>query len=146
MAVNEGRSLSEEKPERDYPMGSIHNFFLDVERELGRVRTASLIGVIAWVLVLLVLIRFAVHLAQMSEFTGGFPPVGFTGFFPPVGLAFDTVLFVLAIPLLCYSAYTLYAQHRFFQRWSRRFELLDQVEQKLLEEKKDHAQNNTLSS
>ena len=139
MAVNEGRSLNEEKPETDYPVESIHSFFLDVERELGRFRTASLIGVIAWVLVLLVLIRFAVHLAQMSEFTGVFPPVGFTGFFPPIGLAFDTVLFALATPSLCYSAYILYAQHRFFQRWSRRFELLDQVEQKLLEEKKDHA-------
>jgi hypothetical protein len=130
MAVNEGRSLNEERPERDYPVESIHSFFLDVERGLGRFRTASLIGVIAWVLVLLVLIRFAVHLAEMSEFTG---------VFPPIGLAFDTVLFALATPSLCYSAYILYAQHRFFQRWSRRFELLDQLEQKLLEEKKDHA-------
>ena len=130
MAVSEGRSLSEEKPERDYPVESIHNFFLDVERELGRVRTASLIGVIAWVLVLLVLIRFAVHLRQMSELAG---------FFPSVGQVFDAVLFALATPSLCYSAYMLYAQQRFFQRWSQRFELLDQVEQKLLEENKDHA-------
>ena len=122
--------MSEEKVERDYPVESIHAFFLDVERELGRFRTASLVGLIAWVLVLLVLIRFAIHLGQMSEFAG---------IFPPVGLAFDNVLFVLAIPLLCYSAYTLYAQQRFFQRWSRRFELLDQLEQKLLDENRDHA-------
>ena len=126
MIESEGEGMSE-KSEAHYPVESIHNFLLEVEKELRRLRIASLIGMIALLLILLSLIRFAVRLIEPAP-----PPPR-----PLVGLAIDTIILALAALSVCYSAYALYRQNRFFRRWGRRFELLREVEQKLLGEKND---------
>ena len=124
MIESEGEGMSE-KSEAHYPVESIHNFLLEVEKELRRLRIASLIGMIALVLILLSLIRFAVRLIESAPPPS--PPPR-----PLMGLAIDTIILALAALSVCYSAYALYRQNRFFRRWGRRFELLREVEQKLL--------------
>lgn len=119
--------MSEEKSETRYPVKSIHDFLLEVERELRRFRIASLIGVIAWLLILPSLIRFSVRLIELAEVSPR----------ARVELIIDMILLALAALSLCYLAYTLYRQNRFFKRWGRRFELLKEFEQKLLGEKND---------
>jgi len=113
---------SEENNETEYPIRSVHNFLLDVERELDRLRTASLIGVFAIVLILISLVRFA---ARLIEFNRMFPH-------PRMGITVDGALLVLATLSLLYSAYALYGQNKFFRKWGRRFELLEGVERRLL--------------
>jgi len=113
---------SEERKETEYPIRSLHNFLLDVERELDRLRTASLIGVFAIILILISLVRFA---ARLIEFNRMFPH-------PRIGIGVDGALLVLATLSLLYSAYALYGQNKFFRKWGRKFELLEGVERELL--------------
>ena len=89
---------------------------------MDRLRTASLIGVFAIVLILISLVRFA---ARLIEFNRMFPH-------PRMGIAVDGALLVLATLSLLYSAYALYGQNKFFRKWGRRFELLEGVERRLL--------------
>jgi hypothetical protein len=89
---------------------------------LDRLRTASLIGVFAIILILISLVRFA---ARLIEFNRVLPH-------PRMGIAVDGALLVLATLSLLYSAYALYCQNKFFRRWGRKFELLEGVEQRLL--------------
>ena len=89
---------------------------------MDRLRTASLIGVFAIVLILISLVRFA---ARLIEFNRIFPR-------PRMGIAVDGALLVLATLSLLYSAYALYSQNKFFRKWGRRFELLEGVERKLI--------------
>jgi len=120
---------TENKPETGYPVRSIHGFLHDVQNELERLRIASLIGVVACVLILLSLVRFALRLI---EFSTVFPRAR-------IGVTIDGTLLLLATLSLVYSVYALYRQNKFFRKWGRRFELLEGVEQKLLGQKNDGA-------
>ena len=117
----EGRRTNE-RTEDHYPVKSVHDFLLEVQGELGRLRIASLAGMAAWLVVSLVLIHLAMDLIEWGE--------------PFPRIAIDVVLLALAALSVAYSAYVLYRQNRFFRRWGRRFELLQGVEEKLLGEKK----------
>jgi len=110
------------RTEDHYPVKSIHDFLLEVQGELGRLRIASLAGMAAWLVVSLVLIHLAMDLIEWGE--------------PFPSIATDVVLLALAALSVVYSAYVLYRQNRFFRKWGRRFELLQGVEEKLLGEKK----------
>jgi len=127
--MSRDRDTTENKSEPGYPVRSIHSFLLDVQNELERLRIASLIGVVACVLILLSLIRFALRLI---EFSMVFPRAR-------IGVTIDGTLLVLATLSLIYSVYALYRQNGFFRKWGRRFELLEGVEQKLLGQKNDTA-------
>lgn len=115
---------TENKPESEYPVKSIHSFLVDVQKELERLRVASVIGVVACFLILLSLIRFALRL---MEFGGMFPHA-------QMGMRIDTVLLALATLSLIYSVYALYGQSRFFKKWGRKFELLEGVERRLMKD------------
>jgi len=117
----EGRRTNE-RTEDHYPVKSIHDFLLEVQGELGRLRIASLAGMAAWLVVSLVLIHLAMDLIEWGE--------------PFPRIAIDVVLLALAALSVLYSAYVLHRQNRFFRKWGRRFELLQGVEEKLLGEKK----------
>ncbi len=52
-----------------------------------------------------------------------------------MGILVDGVLLALAAASLLYSIHALYEQSRFFKRWGRKFELLDNAERKLLDGK-----------
>jgi Ni/Fe-hydrogenase subunit HybB-like protein len=120
--------LGEKEPESQYPMGSLHDFLYDVEKELKRFRRISIIGIVTSLFIIVALGRF-VYIR--------FPPPGpfiAPHFFMDM-LLFDLVIVILALTCIFYSIYALVAQNAFLKRWGERFKRLQALEQKLIEEK-----------
>jgi len=123
------KNLGNQNRETKYPIRSLHDFLLDVEKELRKFRIFSILGAIASVFVLLVLGRFIFVLLII---TGNIPrmlpkyPGGLT-------LGLDLALTIVALACLFYSLYTLMGQNAFLRRWGERFEEIRALEQKLLE-------------
>jgi len=125
------KSLRNQSKETEYPIRSLHDFLLDVEKELKKFRIFSILGAIASVFILLVLGRFVFVLLNI---TGNIPrmPARYPG--GPT-LLLDLALTILALACLFYSLYTLIGQNAFLRRWGERFEEVRALEQKLLEGK-----------
>ena len=123
--------LRNQSKETEYPIRSLHDFLLDVEKELKKFRIFSILGAIGSVFILLVLGRFIFVLLNI---TGNIPrmPSKYPG--GPT-LLLDLVLTILALACLFYSLYTLIGQNAFLRRWGERFEEVRALEQKLLEGK-----------
>jgi len=123
------KNLGNQSKETEYPIRSLHDFLLDVEKELKKFRIFSILGAIASVFILLVLGRFIFVLLHI---TGNIPRMApkYPGG-PTLGL--DLALNILALACLFYSLYTLMGQNAFLRRWGKRFEEVRALEQKLLE-------------
>lgn len=106
---------SDEK--RLYPVASLHDFLFELDKEWGKFRNGSLIGLVAsgTLFMLIVLLLF-----------------GFRRF--DLGLIEIGLLLVVGI-FLAYSIYAMYSQYRFFNRWERRVGLLRHLEDELMQEK-----------
>lgn len=113
--------MVEEKPERPYPLKSLHDFLTELDREWTKFKMGSLIGMITSGALLLFLIRLI--LLQLTR--------------PPLRALFDLDLLFLifAAIFLAYSMYALFAQYRFLSRWERRIGLLLHLEEQLIGEK-----------
>jgi hypothetical protein len=122
--------LGNEKPESEYPIRSLHDFLLDVEKELKKFRRMSIIGAIASLFILIILGRF-IHIRFLFTF-----PIVRPGIIKGM-LLFDLILIILALACLFYSIYALLGQNAFLKRWGERFKKLHTLEQRLLDEKKE---------
>ena len=122
--------MGNEKPESEYPIRSLHDFLLDVEKELKKFRRMSIIGAIASLFILIILGRF-IHIRFLLA-----SPIIRPGIIKGM-LLFDLILIVLALTCLFYSIYALLGQNAFLKRWGERFKKLHTLEQKLLNEKKE---------
>ncbi len=105
-------SEEKEKPERRYPLRSLHDFLYELDEEWDRFRTGSLIGVI--VSFALLLFSFARLLAALRN-----------------RAVFDLIFMIVIICALVYTVSALLAQHRFFRKWERRIGLLLHMEEKI---------------
>jgi len=123
------KNLGNQNKETEYPIRSLHDFLLDVEKELKKFRIFSILGAIASVFILLVLGRFIFVLLHITGNIPRMPPKYPGG--PTLGL--DLALNILALACLFYSLYTLMGQNAFLRRWGKRFEEVRALEQKLLE-------------
>lgn len=108
-------SGEEEKEETRYPLGSLHEFLYELDKEWGRFRTGSLIGVIVSVILLL-----ASFLLMLGALKGG--------------NILAAVFMLVIVGALVYTVSALLAQHRFFRKWERRIGLLLHMEDKILNE------------
>ncbi|MCJ2519439.1 MAG: hypothetical protein LN412_00625 [Candidatus Thermoplasmatota archaeon] len=118
--------MSEERP---YPVRTIHDFLSELDREWSRFRTGSLIGFLASVLVLFFILRWIVELLQRLRAAAVHPRL-------PLNVIpwLDLIFLVGAFIAVVYSAYALFRQYRFFERWERRIGLLQHIEKQLIEE------------
>ena len=108
--------MAEEKPERLYPVRSLHDFLSELDREWDKFRTGSLIGMItSCALLVFSVLRLLATLRQ--------------------GRIIDFIFMIIIVAFLIYSVNALLAQHRFFKRWERRIGLLLHLEEKLISEK-----------
>jgi len=119
--------MSEERP---YPVRTIHDFLSELDREWSRFRTGSLIGFLASVLLLFFILRWIVELLQRLRAAPFYPPLRGFNVIPWLDLIFLVGAFIAVV----YSAYALFRQYRFFQRWERRIGLLQHMEKQLMEE------------
>ena len=123
------KNLGNQSQETEYPIRSLHDFLLDVENELKKFRSVSILGIIASIFILLDLGRFIFVLLHVSGRIPRMPP-NYPG--GPT-LLFDLALTILALACLLYSLYALVGQNAFLRRWGERFEEVRALEQKLLE-------------
>lgn len=120
----------EKEAESSYPIKSFHEFLLDVENELRKVRRVAIIGIVASLFILVIFVRF-IYIRFL--------------FFPPIIrprltrgiLLFDSILIIVALVCVFYSIYALVGQNTFFKKWEIRFSKLHVLEEKLLEEKEE---------
>lgn len=108
--------MTEEERERPYPLKSLHDFLFELDREWGKFRIGSLIGVIVSG-VLLVSLIFRVLVAAFKHQVVNF------------------VFSIIITAVLVYSVYTLFVQYKFFSKWERRIGLLLHLEEKLMSER-----------
>jgi len=107
----------QEKPEKLYPIRSLHDFLSELDREWSKFRTGSLVGMIASGALLVFFITRLLFVAiRLRNFV-------------------DFIFMIVIAFFLVYSTYTLFVQYRFFSKWERRIGLLVHLEEKLISEK-----------
>jgi len=109
--------MSEEKHERPYPVKSLHDFLYELDREWGKFRTGSLLGIIVSGSLL---VFFMLYLLPIAIKRPGI---------------IDVLFLTFVVVLLIYSLYAMLIQYRFFSRWERRIGLLLHLEEELMKEK-----------
>ena len=109
--------MAEEKSERPYPVRSLHDFLYELDREWGKFRAGSLLGMIVSGSLL---VFFVTYLLPHALRRPGF---------------FDVLFLTCVIILLIYSLYAMLVQYRFFSKWERRMGLLLHLEEELMKEK-----------
>ena len=109
--------MAEEKPERPYPVRSLHDFLNELNKEWDKFRTGSLVGMVtSGALLVFFVLRLLLGAIRRMDFG-------------------DVVFFLFIAALLVYSIFALLAQYRFFKRWERRVGLLLHLEEELIGEK-----------
>jgi len=115
--------MSEKEDSKSYPLKSLHDFLLEIDKEWDRFRTASLIGIVtSGVLLFFLIVRLLGVLAKIRR----------SGL---IGVLDEFVFLILVAAFVIYEITLLYGQYRFFKRWNRRLALLLHLEEKLMEEK-----------
>ena len=111
--------MSEEKNEKGYPVKSLHDFLFELDKEWGKFRNGSIIGLLSSGALFLLVVFLILRTHRLG-----------------LGL-FDFILLLFAGAFLAYSIYALYSQYRFFNRWERRIGLLLHMEEEMLSDKLD---------
>ena len=106
-----------DREKETYPLRTLHDFLLDLEREWDKFRTGSLVGIVLSGLLLFFIVRM-INLRLL--------------FRPRMFL--DTLFLLFIIFLLLYSIYMFYEQYKFFKRWEKRIGLLIHLEERLMKE------------
>jgi len=115
--------MSEKEGSKLYPLKSLHDFLLEIDKEWDRFRTASLIGIVtSGVLLFFLIIRLLTVLVRIRR-------SGLIGVFD------EFVFLILVAAFVIYEITLLYGQYKFFKRWNRRLALLLHLEENLMEEK-----------
>ena len=114
--------MDKKEESEHYPLKSMHDFLSELDKEWGKFRTASLIGIVtSGALIVFLIFRFLGLLWRIRN----------------LGLRFIEVLdefvfLVLVAVFVSYEIYLLLRQYKFFARWERRVGLLLHLEERLM--------------
>ena len=103
-----------EKDNQEYPVRTMHEFLYQVERETNRFKRGAVISIL---ISAIMLVLIAVVFYELI-------PRGFT--------ASGIILLAVLAGFLVYSIYLMSFQYRFFRRWEKRLNVLNQIEEKLM--------------
>ena len=110
--------MPEENDEKKlYPVKSLHDFLYEIDKEWGKFRNGTLIGLASSVILFVIVVFLILRTRHFG--------LGLVGF----------VLLIIVGILLAYSIYAMYSQYRFFSKWERRIGLLLHTEEEMLPEK-----------
>jgi len=114
--------MSKKEEAEAYPLKSLHEFLTELDKEWGKFRTGSMIGIItSGVLLFFFLIRF---LGLLWRIRHGLALIE----------ALDELLFLILVAVfVTYEMSLLLRQYKFFTKWERRMGLLLHLEERLLE-------------
>jgi len=116
-------NMSEE--EATYPVKSLHDFLVELDKEWDKFRTASLIGmIISGVLLVFFIIRFLGLLLSIR--------IGARKFLEVID---DFAFQILVAVFIIYEISLLLRQYRFFSKWEQRIGSLLRLEERLMEGK-----------
>ena len=107
--------------QKQYPVRSLHDFLLELDKEWTRFRNGTLIGLASSAILFIVVLWLILRTRHFG--------LGLVGF----------ILLVIAAIILAYSIYAMVAQYRFLNKWERRIGLLLHMEEEMLSEKLDEA-------
>lgn len=109
-------SMTDKEKQDMYPVRTMHEFLYQVEHETNRFKRGAVISILisAFMLVLIVVVLYALI------------PRGYS--------ASGITLIGVLTGLLVYSIYLMSFQYRFFRRWEKRLNQLNQLEAKLMPE------------
>ena len=112
--------MSEEKTEEVYPVRSLHDFLFELDREWGKFRNGTLIGLVSSGILFVTVLWLILVVRRLQG-----------------PILVDFVFLVVAGVILGYSIYAMYAQYRFFNKWERRVGLLLHLEEEIIAGKLD---------
>jgi hypothetical protein len=111
--------MTEKETEETYPIRTLHEFVLEINREWGRFKKGALISIaissMLFVAFLLLLARTIIRGMEAS----------------------DIILELILGSVLAYNIYLMHHQYRFFRKWEKRLTLLNTLEEKLMPELAD---------
>jgi len=114
--------MSKKEEAESYPLKSLHDFLTELDKEWGKFRTGSMIGMItSGALLFFLIIRF---LGLFVRIRRGLALIE----------ALDELAFLILVAVfVTYEIFLLLRQYKFFTKWERRVGLLLHLEEKLLE-------------
>ncbi len=108
--------MTEKENKEVYPVRTMHEFLYQVEHETNRFKRGAVISILisVFMLVLIAVVSYALI---------------------PRGFAVSGVILIAVLAsLLVYSIYLMSFQYRFFRRWEKRLNQLNELEAKLMPE------------
>lgn len=112
--------MLEEKTETIYPIKSLHDFLFELDKEWGKFRNGTLIGLISSGILFVTVLWLILAVRKLQG-----------------PLLIDFIFLVVAGVILGYSIYAMIAQYRFFNKWERRVGLLLHLEEEIIAGKFD---------
>ena len=114
--------MSKKEETESYPLKSLHDFLTELDKEWGKFRTGSMIGIItSGALLIFLIIRF---LGLFVRIRRGLALIE----------ALDELAFLILVAVfVTYEIFLLLRQYKFFTKWERRVGLLLHLEERLLE-------------
>jgi len=106
--------MTEKEKQEMYPVRTMHEFLYQVEHETNRFKRGAVISILisAFMLILIVVVSYALI---------------------PRGFAVSGIILICVLSgLLVYSIYLMSFQYRFFRRWEKRLNQLNELEAKLM--------------
>jgi len=107
----------ETSEEKLYPVKSLHDFLLELDREWTKFRNGTLLALVSSGILFVIVIWLILLVRHLR--------LGFL----------DFLLFIFIGVIAGYSIYATYSQYRFLSRWERRIGLLLHLEEQMLSEK-----------
>ena len=127
-----------DKDSEHYPLKSLHDFLSELDKEWGKFRTVSLIGIVtSGILVIFLIFRVLTLLWRIRNLGQRF-----------IEVLDEFVFLILIAVFVSYEIYLLLRQYKFFARWERRIGLLLHLEERLMggEEEKSEQDDDRPSS
>ncbi|HSV50192.1 MAG TPA: hypothetical protein VLH35_07730 [Candidatus Acidoferrales bacterium] len=106
--------MTQKDTDEVYPVRTMHEFLYQVEHETNRFKRGAIISILISVLMLVLLVFVAIETMGRGFVASGI------------------ILEIVLVGFLVYSIYLMSFQYRFFHKWEKRLNRLNQLEEKLM--------------
>ncbi|MFH0896840.1 MAG: hypothetical protein V1850_02170 [Candidatus Bathyarchaeota archaeon] len=112
--------MSKKEDGETFPLKSMHDFLLEIDKEWGKFRRVAIIGILtSAVLLFFLILRFLSVLVRIRKF----------GFLEEID---EFVFYIFVVFFVIYEVVLLLRQYKFFGKWERRVGLLLHLEETLM--------------
>ena len=119
--------MNEDEKIEHYPLKSLHDFLSELDKEWGKFRTASVIGIVSSAILVALLIPRLLGLLWRIRNLG----------IRLIEVLDEFAFLIIVATFISYEIYLLLRQYKFFAKWERRVGLLLHLEESLLDRNGD---------